>query len=295
MLVIKNYKGAIALSERDKNNDIKCHGSRLFTVDKYGFHEKIKVDRKIFEKKEKEELDDEKLLPSSSARKKRLMNRIYAFVNLSISRKYLNFTTFTFPEQCSNRQRKKIWNTFLTRLRKRNRALMYIWVSEEHKSGLIHYHCLFNCYVKIDVWLAIWTETVYNESKCMCSKGAIDVKSVRGNQMSKVAFYISKYLTKGVDNDENFVWACDRITVNLFSSIVVDYRHVKKKILKEITIVTRDRELIYYLLDFQWQMEIDQLLIYYNDIVYHHLITSGLITDEVDIDYRDKLYDDDCI
>lgn len=109
------------------------------------------------------------------------------------------FWTFTFFPDIPENERMKYWNKFITALRKHYPELKYFLMKEEHKSGKIHLHCLFDLYVPWHVAYRLW-------QKC----GAGKVLHVKVLDKSGAGRYICKYLVKGIRTIKGRVFSCSR-------------------------------------------------------------------------------------
>lgn len=151
------------------------------------------------------------------------------------------FATFTLLEKCEDKKAMKMLNSFLTQCRKKNPDFEYLWVAERQENGNIHFHAIFNCYLNIEHYNALWVQCQYNAglrsgniSKHEIKKrvkektiqevlNPLDVK--KAHTITGISNYITKYVTK--NKSEGFdcsAWHCSRGVSKLFTKICVGYR-----------------------------------------------------------------------
>lgn len=106
---------------------------------------------------------------------------------------------FSSKADCYNKS-SKIWKYFITYLRRSERLsksqqkISYIKFLEVHKSGIIHYHVVFNRYLDANQIRALWRSAI---SAVTGKSGYVGNINIADNKSKKsTASYISKYVTK---------------------------------------------------------------------------------------------------
>lgn len=170
----------------------------------------------------------------------KIRRKLYAWFNTEQGKKKMSFVTVTFPGQTDDNEIYRIFNLFLTKLRKYENLLSYLWVAERQKNGTIHYHILTTDDVFIKEWnnhLRIILINLYNKNN-LHFKGynpikynGVDIAKDRKtkkvinfaskNNQKAVSYYITKYITKNDTKMNRFVWHCSRNISVLFTSVVL--------------------------------------------------------------------------
>lgn len=168
------------------------------------------------------------------------------------------FLTLTFIELIPDKLGVEILNKFLTVLRKEQRGLEYLWVSEpqEDNHDNIHFHILLNRRLPIKRYNALWVLQQYNSGLTghrangetipkeeierryqydmtttkFTKKDPDSMMAVlnpfhieKAYQMNGLAFYLTKYITKQKGKHEFgcLPWHCSRRVSKLFTKEVV--------------------------------------------------------------------------
>lgn len=165
---------------------------------------------------------------SSSKKIKAIISHWYIAIKLTQKKQhnvksnfdnYLVMITLTLPSKQVDSDKvlkSKILNTFLTKLRYHNQNFNYLWVSERQKNGNIHFHLI------VDKWFdkmevqRLWNDSLANLSyidsfqKKFGHRNPPSTKITGQQQMKDAAEYLSKYASKGTDNQavEGKVWDC---------------------------------------------------------------------------------------
>lgn len=150
-----------------------------------------------------------------SMNKKKVRNKILAYSMLPKSVLFMAFYSISFPAHLSDSVIRKIHNTALTRLRKKDPDFSYIWVAERQKNGTMHYHMFTNCYFDIKIINGFYAKAIDNQIK----KDSLDyinydIKKYNGVDVKKVhnvevaAKYVSKYVTKNNTISDGSIWNC---------------------------------------------------------------------------------------
>ncbi|MBT0550815.1 rolling circle replication-associated protein [Riemerella anatipestifer] len=175
-------------------------------------------------------------------KKSKIRNKILNFFTLNASKKFCAFYTITFPFGIDDDIAYKLLNTWLTRCRKECGLKSYLWVAERQKNGTLHFHLITNNYMKIGTvneFMKTALSNAKNKGEISCRKNIIqkyngvDVdnlyypkkrkgkpKRLSGaNAMNKLAFYLTKYVTKNDTKSNRLPWHCSRDISALFVSI----------------------------------------------------------------------------
>lgn len=119
-------------------------------------------------------------------------------VTLLIERcKIYFFWTFTFFPGISNKEKGKYWNKFVAALRHYHPDFKFFKVIECHKSGQWHFHVLGNIWMDWHLVQRLWEQ---------CGAGkVVFVKELKNS--SGVAYYIAKYIGKGLDSHQHHIYS----------------------------------------------------------------------------------------
>jgi hypothetical protein len=154
-------------------------------------------------------------------------------------RRELYFWTVTFPMQTDDAVIYRIFNTWLTRLRKERLLINYLWVAERQKNGTLHFHlaiphkmpvkrangfmrsCLETC--------AKAGEIVYSVFLCKRYNGVDISKNRKERQVTNFArgkrgrraliSYLNKYITKNDGSFTHLAWHNSRGFSQLFTGV----------------------------------------------------------------------------
>lgn len=174
---------------------------------------------------------DEPVKRSYKLKKNEVVNRCNAIFGLKIAKKNLSFVTASFPMGMNDDSIFRVWNTFLTRMRKAFGLRVYLWITERQKNGTLHYHMLVPQYIPIRIsngYLAIsigneleknYQENVnYNRKKY----NGLDVKRCDSN-LKALSAYLTKYISKGETRFSHLAWHCSRLVSALFTAYNTPY------------------------------------------------------------------------
>ena len=82
-------------------------------------------------------------------KKTKVKDKCQMLFNTKAGQKFIAFYSVSFPEGISDDDAFKVWNYWLTFLRKEQKLTSYLWVTERQKNGTIHYHMLTCDYMPI--------------------------------------------------------------------------------------------------------------------------------------------------
>lgn len=157
--------------------------------------------------------------------KSKVRDKCTAFFNLEKSRKFCAFYSVSFPKGCSEDDIFRVWNAWLTNLRKTYGLADYIWVAEYQKNGTLHFHMLTNTYMRIQrvnkaMALCLFRNGMLGNVTIDKYNG-VDVKKVHGN-VNNLNSYLTKYISKSETHEyKRAPWHCSRSVSALFTSIRV--------------------------------------------------------------------------
>lgn len=125
---------------------------------------------------------------------KQVMRLLREIIILNEMRFFLTLTLdpSLIPEKFKKHTHKyimKIFNTFLTNIRRIQKDLKYVWVIEFQKNGNAHLHIVLNTRLDINLVREIWTRI----------GGGVQIHVDYIKDLSSVAYYISKYIGKGLE------------------------------------------------------------------------------------------------
>ena len=164
-------------------------------------------------------------------KKNEVVNRCNAIFGLKQSKKFMAFFTVSFPEGMSDSSIFKVWNIFLTKIRKAFNLKCYLWVAERQKNGTLHFHMVVNQYMSIKVVNGYMAISIRNELTKNPQDGVnflgfnyngVDVKRCDSN-MKKLACYLTKYVSKNNEEFERLAWHCSRFVSALFTNYNTPY------------------------------------------------------------------------
>lgn len=167
-----------------------------------------------------------------------------AFFALRASRAFCAFYSVSFPAGISDDVAFRLWNVWLTRIRKDKKRFDYLWVTERQGNGTIHFHMITNSFLNIRVvnyYMAAAIQTAVDAKECEWGDSSksiyngVDVKRVHNSK--GVSRYLTKYLAKKKkDKDGNVIevdnrfkrlaWHCSRRVSALFTARIVNGDHL---------------------------------------------------------------------
>lgn len=193
--------------------------------EKNKFSEKLKLESEN-QDKEKEHEEPKKIYRLTNSRSK-VRKKCYAFSRLEKSKRFFAFYSISFPKGMSDETGYKLFNTWLTRCRRKQGLKSYLWVAERQKNGTIHFHLLTNDYMKIGIVNGFMASSLATEKKRgnealkevnTAIYNGVDVKRVKNGRKSLIG-YLTKYVTKNEIEFYRLPWHCSRDVSRLFTSI----------------------------------------------------------------------------
>ena len=158
--------------------------------------------------------------------KTKVRDKCTAFFELERSRKFCAFYSVSFPVGSKEEDIYKVWNSWLTNLRKMYGLRDYLWVAEYQQNGTLHYHLLVNVFMNIKrvnraMGIALFHQGMLGDLTIDKYNG-VDVKRVTSNRGA-----LNAYLTKYISKSENHTykrapWRCSQSVSALFTSVAID-------------------------------------------------------------------------
>lgn len=155
-------------------------------------------------------------------------SKAHVFFELPTSRKFIAFYSISFPEGLPDKIGMKCLNIWLTRIRKLNPKINYLWVAERQKNGTMHFHVLVDKWLNIRVtnWYMAQSLDKYRNDLPEVFKNwnkrkynGVDVREVYNRK--GVQKYIAKYCTKRSDLFECRANGFSRLISGLFTKVMV--------------------------------------------------------------------------
>lgn len=177
--------------------------------------------------------------------KPKLRGKILAYANLHKSSKFMAFYSISFPKGLSDQTIRKIHNTVLTRLRKRNDRFSYIWIAERQRNGTLHFHVLTNTFFNVRIVNYMYAKAIHNQLMKNPESGiSFDYKKYNGCDVKKVisipalSKYLVKYVTKNNDKMNGLLWNCDSSVSALVTHLYLtedEFNQIANKIIYMFT------------------------------------------------------------
>jgi hypothetical protein len=245
----KRYTGSKQFAV-DINGRLRESGELAGEISRENERKKIVAPSRATKKKAEEmrnDKDTQKAGPGlGSVEKSYRINKpeIRARINTMIAsqppdRRELYFWTVTFPMQTEDEVIYRIYNTWLTRLRKEKILRNYLWVCERQKNGTLHFHiaithkmpvkkanaymgsALVTCAKKGEIAYSVYLCKRYNGvhiSKDKAGKQALNFANGKRGRRALIG-YLSKYITKNDGSFSHLAWHNSRGFSQLFTGV----------------------------------------------------------------------------
>ena len=174
-------------------------------------------------------------------KKTKVRDKCQMLFNTKAGQKFIAFYSVSFPLGISDDDAFKLWNYWLTYLRKEQNLKSYIWVTERQKNGTIHYHMLTCDFMPIrntneamKIILNNYNEKYNRGWQNIENYNGVDVFSVwakngksinrgfervgRRQGAARISEYITKYVSKNTDKFTHLCWHCSRCVSALATS-----------------------------------------------------------------------------
>lgn len=179
--------------------------------------------------------------------KKEVRQRILGYINTQAGKKELYFWTVTFPKGTTDAAAYKIYNHWLTELRKYKMLKNYIWVAERQEIGTIHFHIAIPHKMRVQRANAMMAGILKGYSKrgeipasvyaCNRYNGVDIAKNKHTKRVVNFAIkkgsralvgYLTKYITKNDTPFEHLAWHNSRGYSSIFTGVTFTIAEFKK-------------------------------------------------------------------
>lgn len=178
--------------------------------------------------------------------RKKLLDRLNAYVCLRKARKFLAFYSISFPAGMADDISFKLWNSCLTSLREKLGLKSYIWVMERQSNGTVHFHMLTIDYMPVRGVNSVVANCIdYYVSKGLASWGRSSVSKYNGVDVENISkrarkhdgkfndtayrmcvHYVTKYMSKNSEKEAHRQWHCSRLVSALFVTAYLSHEEV---------------------------------------------------------------------
>lgn len=196
-------------------------------------------------------LQEKKLKTQASYRidKKKIKDRIKAYLLSMKGEKMLYFWTVTFPKGTPDSECYYLFQRWMDRLRKEKMLKEYLWITERQQNGTIHYHLAVNnkmdvrranVFMRAAIMTAIDRKDITWTRDAAMKYNGVDISKNRktkrvtnfakGKNEKQLMNYLTKYVTKNQDTYQHLAWHNSRgysnliVSVNLTSSEFIHYQ-----------------------------------------------------------------------
>ncbi|MBE6291835.1 MAG: replication endonuclease [Bacteroidales bacterium] len=200
-----------------------CHSLKMCEYDRDSLKSEINY---ILRYRKNNQKTSEKTANGYTLNKTKVRDKCTAFFELERSRKFCAFYSVSFPAGSKEEDIYKVWNSWLTNLRKTYGLRDYLWVAEYQQNGTLHYHLLVNVFMNIKrvnraMGIALFHQGMLGDLTIDKYNG-VDVKRVTSNRGA-----LNAYLTKYISKSENHTykrapWRCSQSVSALFTSVAID-------------------------------------------------------------------------
>jgi len=166
--------------------------------------------------------------------KSKVRHRVENYAEAMKGEKLMYFWTVTFPKGTDDDQCYKMFNIWLTRLRKEKLLKDYLWVAERQQNGTIHYHMIINNrmdikranrYMRASIITAIDKGIIKWARHHAGNYNGVDIAKNRktgrvinfAKQKNRKALsnYLTKYVSKSTEKFKRLAWHCSRAYSNV--------------------------------------------------------------------------------
>lgn len=170
--------------------------------------------------------------------KKQVRHRVLNYVNQMKGEKLLYFWTVTFPVNTDDDTTFRLFNIWLTRLRKECMIKEYLWVTERQENGTLHYHICINNrmdvkkanrFMRASIMHSINTGTISWSRTAASKYNGVDIAKDRKtrrvtnfakqNKKKSLANYLTKYISKNEHRYQHLAWHCSRGYSNIIIAV----------------------------------------------------------------------------
>lgn len=164
--------------------------------------------------------------------RKKAFSKAMAYAELDRSKKFLAFYSISFPLGTSDRDAVSIFNICRTRLKRDAGLSSWLRICERQKNGTIHFHMLTNCWIDIEFFNHVFSVAIKNKLGYSGFYNGVDVEGLTGDnnrriaddsgtRARRVAYYLSKYISKESTPFSCSPYSCSRDVSRLATSVSV--------------------------------------------------------------------------
>lgn len=177
--------------------------------------------------------------------RKKVREKAEMFFEVKKSKKFAAFYSLSFPVGIEENDAYTVFNYWLTHCRKHLGLKSYLWVAERQKNGTIHYHLITNDYMPIKsangqlrIILNNYSQKHNKKWQNIKNYNGLDVDNIyypkarnkgRGyrrlsnkDATRKVSCYLTKYITKNLEEFTRLAWHCSRSVSALATAVRYD-------------------------------------------------------------------------
>jgi hypothetical protein len=179
--------------------------------------------------------------------KREVRQRLLGYINTQRGRKELYFWTVTFPKGTSDDMCYRIFNIWLTSLRKYKMLREYLWVAERQENGTVHFHIAIPHKMSVqranammagtlktfarrgDIPFTVWQCARYNGVDIAKNRKTRRVTNFAVKKGSRaLSHYLTKYVTKNDTEFTHLAWHNSRGYSQLFTGVTFTVEEFKK-------------------------------------------------------------------
>ena len=151
---------------------------------------------------------------------------IYNYQRFERKKTFITFATLTLPAKQNHTDKeiaRKIFTPFIDKIKYHFRIEAYFYRAERQQNGNIHYHVLFDRYVKFEDLKNLWNQTTeklnyiteFEKIHHHRSPNSVDIRTIPN--LAHIQKYITKYVVKNesIEKIEGRVWFCSHNISNL--------------------------------------------------------------------------------
>ena len=179
--------------------------------------------------------------------KSKVRAKLTALFDLPPCRRFMAFYSISFPQGNSPESISRVFNKWLTWLRKNYNIDLYLWVQELQKNKTVHYHMFTPHNLPIKIVNKAMAMIIDNEVKgglmqwgnsSLEKYNGVDVDSIYNSKRHKksgkilnpaqirewLSKYVTKYVTKNFETFTSLAWHCSRLVSRLFTSTIYEFK-----------------------------------------------------------------------
>lgn len=179
--------------------------------------------------------------------KREVRQRLLGYINTQRGKKELYFWTVTFPKGTSDDMCYRIFNIWLTSLRKYKMLREYLWVAERQDNGTVHFHIAIPHRMSVqranammagtlktfarrgDIPFTVWQCARYNGVDIAKNRKTRRVTNFAVKKGSRaLSHYLTKYVTKNDTEFTHLAWHNSRGYSQLFTGITFTIEEFRK-------------------------------------------------------------------